>query len=294
VTRESQDQDPQAGLAAWQSETASRLAALEGDRADAAYARRLHGAILRLAVLGDLAAPVRHNALLELLVGTAAQVLSAQAASLLLLDRATNELVFEVALGAAGAEASKFRVPVGQGIAGWVAASGQPVARSDLAQDPHFATDMAERIGYVPRTILAIPLRLDDEVIGVVELFDKANGQPFTADDMEVLDQFGRAAAAAIEQSQVMGDLTHLFQFVLNRLLADDPDFEALRAEAHAVVERSVHSDRYREAVTLAMLLGEIAGHGTAARRYCLETLNSLAGLLREQNRRNNLEGWLP
>ena len=223
---ESHDQDPEAGLAAWRSETASRLAVLEADHTDAAYARRLHGAILRLAVLGELTAPVSQNTLLELLVGTAAQVLSAQAASLLLLDRTTDELVFEVALGAAAAEVRKFRVPVGQGIAGRVAGSGQPWPGPDLAQDPRFATDMAERIGYVPRTVLAIPLRLDEEVIGVIELFDKSNGQPFTAGDMELLDQFGRAAAAAIEQSQVMGDLTRLFQFVVGRLLGDSPDSE--------------------------------------------------------------------
>jgi transcriptional regulator with GAF, ATPase, and Fis domain len=294
VTSESHDQDPRAGLDAWRTETGSRLAALEADHADAAYARRLHGAILRLAVLGELAAPVSHNALLELLVGTAAQVLSAQSASLLLLDRATQELVFEVALGVAAAEAAKFRVPVGQGIAGWVASSGQPVARSDVAHDPHFAADMAQRIGYVPQTILAIPLRLDEDVIGVIELFDKTTGQPFTADDMELLDQFGRAAAAAIEQSQVMGDLTRLFQFVLGRLLSDSPDGEALQADADAVVERSLQSDRYRDSVRLAMLLGEIAGRGAPARRHCLETLSSLAALLREQDRRNNLEGWLP
>src|SRR5215216_5078546 len=115
--RKPQNGNSQAGLEAWRTETGSRLAALEADHTDAAYARRLHGAILRLGVLGELAAPVSQNTLLELLVGTAAQVLGAQAASLLLLDRATNELVFEVALGGAAAEAVKFRVPVGQGIA---------------------------------------------------------------------------------------------------------------------------------------------------------------------------------
>jgi Nif-specific regulatory protein len=293
VSTESQDPLTQENLARWVGETSARLATLETDRVDAAYARRLHAAVTRLAILSELAAPVSHNTLLELLVGTAAQVLSAQAASLLLLDRATNELVFEVALGGAAAEARKFRVPVGQGIAGWVAASGQAVARSDLAQDTRFSTDMAERIGYVPKTVLAIPLRLDEDVIGVIELFDKANGQPFTTDDMELLDQFGRAAAAAIEQSQVMGDLTRLFGFVLQHMLSDSADGEALRAEAAGVLERSVQSDRYRDSVQMAMLLGEIAGHGAPARQHCMQTLRSFAAFLADQDRRNNFEGWL-
>jgi transcriptional regulator with GAF, ATPase, and Fis domain len=293
MTMDSPDSLNQDGLATRLDELSERLQRVESERVDAAYARRLHAAVTRLAVLGELAAPVRQNELLQLLVGTAAQVLSAQAASLLLLDRATDELVFEVALGAAASEAVKFRVPVGQGIAGWVAASGQPVARSDLAEDTRFSTDMAERIGYVPKTVLALPLRLDDDVVGVIELFDKANGQPFTADDMELLDQFAQAAAVAIEQSQVMSDLTRLFGLVLQRMLGEDPGGAALRADAAVVVDHAVQSDRYRDAVRMALLLGEIAGHGAPAREHCLQMLSSFATYLGEQDRRNNLEGWL-
>src|SRR3954469_14524911 len=159
--------------------------------ADSEFAAQLRQSLIRMAAAGQLTAPVAHTDVLDLIVGTAAQVLGAQAASLYLIDRAANELVFEVALGESAAQARKFRVPVGQGIAGWVALSGQPVARSDVAQDARFAGGIAERIGYVPRTVLCLPLRSGDDVIGVIELFDKTNGQPFSAGDMQVLEQFG-------------------------------------------------------------------------------------------------------
>ena len=74
----------------------ARLTTLETDRADAAYARRLRDALAGLGVLGTLAAPESHNALLDLLVRTAMQVIGARSGSLRLIDRAANELVFEV------------------------------------------------------------------------------------------------------------------------------------------------------------------------------------------------------
>lgn len=103
------------------------------DSADAAFAEQLRQALIRMAAAGQLTAPVAHTDLLDLIVGTAAQVLGAQAASLYLIDRATNELVFEVALGESAAEARKFRVPVGQGIAGWVAQTGEATLIPDAS-----------------------------------------------------------------------------------------------------------------------------------------------------------------
>src|SRR5207249_3333920 len=145
--------------------------------------------------------------LLALLVRTAMQVMSARVGTLRLVDRATNELVFEVIEGERLAQsgaldaARRLRVPLGQGIAGWVAMSGQPVVRSDLDQDAHFVAEATQRIGYVPRSVLCLPLRSEDGIIGVIELFDKKDGAPFTNDDMTVLGLFGETAAVAIAQS---------------------------------------------------------------------------------------------
>src|SRR5437764_8399784 len=122
----------------------------EADHADAAYARRLRDALGGLGILGTLAAPQSYHQLLTLLVRNAMQVTGAKAGTLRLLDKTTSELVFEVvegaALGPRAVEAARqFRVPLGQGIAGWVAASGQAVVRSDLAQDARLAAEATQR-----------------------------------------------------------------------------------------------------------------------------------------------------
>jgi len=271
----------------------------EADHADAAYARRLRDALGGLGMLGTLAAPQSYHQLLTLLVRDAMQVTRAKIGTLRLLDKATNELVFEVvegaALGPRAVEAARqFRVPLGQGIAGWVAASGQPVVRSDLAADPRFVAEATERIGYVPHSMLCLPLNGEDGILGVIELFDKADGTAFTADDMGTLGVFGEAAAAAITQSQVLNDVTRLFGLMLQRLLGDTPDAVLLHDHVAELVARVVETPDYRDAIQIALTAGQIARQGPEARRYCLQVLDAFADYLRAQHSRATLGGRLP
>src|SRR5581483_3690204 len=75
------------------------LVELRTQVSDDSFADQLRQALVRMGAVGQLTAPVAHNDLLDMIVGTAAHVISAQAASLYLLDNVTNELVFVVALG---------------------------------------------------------------------------------------------------------------------------------------------------------------------------------------------------
>src|ERR1700694_3906626 len=155
-------------------------------RADARLAEELRAILVRAALAGTLATRVTHSRLLEMIVETAAQVISSEAASLSLADEERRELVFEIALGQKAEEVKKFRVPMGHGIAGHVAATGQPTATSGAA-DPRHASEISESVGYVPRSILCVPLFYADRVIGVLELLDKADDAAFSMLDMHVL-----------------------------------------------------------------------------------------------------------
>src|SRR5947209_8210881 len=180
---------------------AEELERLRRQHADARLAEQLRAALIRSSLAGAIAAPVTHSRLLEMIVETAAQVISSQAASLFLIDEERRELVFEVALGQKAEGVKKFRVPLGHGIAGHVAATGQPTATSG-STDPRQAVEIGETVGYVPRTILCVPLFYADRVIGVLELLDKADEATFTMLDMHVLGLFANMAAVAIEQSR--------------------------------------------------------------------------------------------
>jgi signal transduction protein with GAF and PtsI domain len=101
------------------------------------------------------------------------QLFDAAACSVALVDVDGAELAFVAADGAGAAEIVGQSVPVGRGIAGWAAMSGQPIAVSDVQADPRFARDVAESTAYIPRAILAAPLMGGDgDVLGVLSVLD--------------------------------------------------------------------------------------------------------------------------
>lgn len=157
--------------------------------------------------IGPAIVPVGFHELLESITETARSLFSAAACSLALVDDEGEHLTFEVASGTGSAEVIGVRVEVGKGIAGWVAASGQPIAIADVAKDQRFHAQVAADTGYVPRSIVAMPLETDRGVVGVIEVLDASRDDRDTSRDMEMLATFARQAALAIESARVFREL---------------------------------------------------------------------------------------
>lgn len=249
---------------------------------DQRFAQELREAFALASSVGTIGAQVSHQQLLRLIVETAADVIQARAGSLFLIDRGTEELVFEVATGPKADEVMKFRVPLGQGIAGFVAITGQPMAIANVQEDPRHASDIAESIGYRPNSILCVPLMREDQVFGVLELLDKEDGQSFNARDLELLGLFANQAAVAIEQSRTSRNLVLLIGEVLGVLGVlppeQRPDMER-RAQDFAL---SIEEDSaYQQTVELARLVQEIAAFGASERVACQALLEGFADYLR-------------
>lgn len=175
--------------------------------------------------------PPGGEAVLRSVTETAVAVFDAQAASLAFHDRETDRLVIRVAAGPAGPGAIGLAFPSGEGIAGYVFATGQPLAVGDVAADPRFDRASAERTGYVPRSILAVPLVDDDGVVGVMEVLDRRSEDRFALRDLELAAVFARQAIVAVRASQVERATTALLRQALVRLAADpDADADALAA----------------------------------------------------------------
>jgi GAF domain-containing protein len=257
------------------------LARLRNELARGAFARELGEAVMLTATAGTIATPVSHAQLLRMIVDTAAQVINARSAALFILDEEAQELIFEVALGPKAAEVQHHRVPIGHGIAGLVALSGQPMAVSDASNDPRQAADIARSVGYLPESILCVPLFYGDEVIGVLELLDKQDAPSFDAVDIETLGLFANQAAVAIAQSRARGSLGEL----LNDLLRQRGDGGSERQERllRRLVDRVEGEDgaATRDAIALAELVQEIVWRGDRERQACLALLESFAGYLR-------------
>jgi GAF domain-containing protein len=126
-------------------------------------------------------------------------------------DRDPRELTAAVAAGALPAEAVAgegagtlvgTRFPSSTGIAGWVLVTRQPLVIDDLSQDPRFARDVAESLGYVPRALMAVPLLHEERALGVLEVLDRVRGSRFALEEMDLLGLFGSQAAIALDLLQ--------------------------------------------------------------------------------------------
>jgi GAF domain-containing protein len=248
--------------------------------ADERLAEDLREAMTLAAAAGTIASPVAYSRLLEMIVETAAHMLLARAAALFLVDEEAQELIFEVALGSKAEEVKKFRVPLGHGIAGLVAVSGQPMAVSGAESDPRQAVDIARSVGYKPQSILCVPLFYEEQIIGVLELLDKEGAPSFSATDMEDLSLFANQAAVAIEQSRTNRNLTALLGEVV-RSLGEGEDARAERVREFA--DRIEEDAAFRQALDLARLVQEIAHQGENELVGCRKILNGFAEYLRSR-----------
>jgi GAF domain-containing protein len=149
---------------------------------------------------GVLGSEERFRELLRSVVEVARAIFGAKASSVLLLDEAANELVFEAVVGEGEETLLGQRFPAGTGVAGWVLATGTPLVIEDVARDPRFAQDVAQDTGYVPQGLMAVPLLHEERALGVLEVLDRTT--KFTLQEMELLGLFAAQAAVALDLLQ--------------------------------------------------------------------------------------------
>jgi sigma-B regulation protein RsbU (phosphoserine phosphatase) len=105
------------------------------------------------------------------------------------------------ALGAAGERAGELlgsEMAAGEGTAGYVISSGQPIAIAPRGDDPRWSEGLAGRLGRQPKSVLCVPCMQQDTVLGVLELLDKTGGGPFSFDDVELVTLLAGIAGAAL------------------------------------------------------------------------------------------------
>jgi signal transduction protein with GAF and PtsI domain len=127
-------------------------------------------------------------------VDLACAVLGASACSVALLEG--DALHYVAASGTGAAEVVGMRLELGRGIAGYVAATGQALEVEQVTSDPRFARDVAERIGYVPTSILAAPMITPDgDLVGVLSVLDRAHDRLQGAEAVQFASQVADVAA---------------------------------------------------------------------------------------------------
>jgi signal transduction protein with GAF and PtsI domain len=196
----------------------------------------------------DRLVPVTPEPALDAVAEAAADFIGVTAASVALHDRATDRLVFRAAAGPEGRGVIGLSIAPHEGIAGYVFSTGQPLAVTDVTVDPRFERATAEQTGYVPRSVLAVPLVDGVDAIGVFELLDRRDGAPFDLTDIEAATRMAAAMTAVARTSRVDREAEGLLRTVLASIAEGDGegaglDRDAIEVLVTAVIERSTADD---------------------------------------------------
>lgn len=155
-------------------------------------------------------------------------LLSPKAWSLLLVDDATDELYSEISVPPVNGPA--MRLKKGEGVVGWVALNAEPVLIEDVRNDERFAPHFDDKISFSTRSIVCVPLKVRDCVVGVIQLINSLEDAQYTEADLEVLDSIADFAAIAIDNASnfnrikelvVTDELTGLYNATHFHLLLD-------------------------------------------------------------------------
>jgi GAF domain-containing protein len=220
--------------------------------------------------LGTATRPTSAHGLVTEVAEVARAVFGAAGCSLALLSDDASELVFTTVAGTGQETLSGMRMPAGQGIAGWVAMTGQPLAVADVRQDARFAADVATSVGFQPTNILACPVATDDALLGVIEVLDRDETRAGAEGDLQLLGMFGRQAAYAIEAARQFDRLGRVLLTAAANA-ADGALAEALQTAAVSA------EDPDRGLAELAASFASLAQAGAAERQLAGDVLRSVA-----------------
>lgn len=187
----------------------------------------------------ELASELDLNILLSKIVAAAADVSNAQEASILMFDPIKDELYFQAATNINTQLKRGLKVPLKDSIAGWVIQNQEPLNVDDPQSDSRHFDHIGEITNIEVRSLLAIPMFTQREIIGVLEVINKKDGK-FTEEDQEVLLALGGQASVAIENSRLFqqSDLIEEFVHELRTPLS------ALSAATHLLKNRRVGEDQ--------------------------------------------------
>lgn len=174
----------------------------ERARAERELVRRAEAEAIWNSVGKTIVATHDLDEILTAVIQTIGDRLRVETGSIWLRQPGTEELVIARTLQGDAAQFSLYRLRIGQGIAGWTVQTGQSARVSNPSNDPRFDKDVALKIGWIPRSILCVPLVLQDQVLGSIELLNKQNGE-FTEDDTRLLESIAAPVAIAIQNARL-------------------------------------------------------------------------------------------
>lgn len=183
----------------------------EGAKTDAA---NLRGMIVRLTRLVEISVTLNStldlDRLLQFIIDSAADLVDSEGASILLVDDKTQDLFFAAATGSDPKELAKIPVPLDSSIAGTIYREDRPLIINEVAEDPRHFRPVGERINLDIQSLIGVPMRNQDQVIGVLEAVNKRDAV-FNEADLQTLSIIASQAAVAINNARLVDALQRAY-----------------------------------------------------------------------------------
>lgn len=193
--------------------------------------------------------------LLNEIMESCKELMTAEASSLLMYDEAENYLWFEIATGEKGKEVKKVKCNMGEGIAGWVAQHRTPLLIDDCYKDERFNKEFDMKSRFRTHTMICAPMIHKDKLIGVIQVINKKTEPVFNERDFDLFKLLASQCAIAIDNARLIE--MEVQQEVLNRelktaaaiqknLLPDKlPEFNDIEIFATLIPAKQVGGDFY-------------------------------------------------
>ncbi|MGZ3558497.1 MAG: HD domain-containing phosphohydrolase, partial [Thermodesulfobacteriota bacterium] len=186
--------------------------------------RQIEKKVERLALLSQLGqilnSTLDHKEIRRRAMQAATQLMKAEAGSLLLVDEGKRQLHFEVALSDREEDIKMIPLNFGEGIAGCVAQSGNPLIVNSPKKDHRFFKGVDERTDFKTRNIICVPVKVKEKIIGVLEAINKQERGGFNKGDLSLFISLADQVAIALDNSRLYQELEEMF-FQTTDSLAD-------------------------------------------------------------------------
>ncbi len=158
--------------------------------------------LLAIAELGKaVTSTLDRETIRETILERLSQLIRARNWTLFLLDREQGELSFALVAGMEGKQVEGLRLKLGQGLAGQAAATGKAILVPDASADPRFDPALDRKSGFTTRSLITLPLKLREEVIGVLQIVNPEDAGLFNADALPILELLADFVAIALNNA---------------------------------------------------------------------------------------------
>ena len=196
------------------------------------------------------------NALLVYILESAMRLVECESSSILMHNETDNTLRFEVALGPKGLEAKGIIVAREGSIAGWVIDHNKSIIINDVSNDPRLFTKVQDQTGYITTTMIAVPLRLENACIGVLELINKKEGKSFSEADLQIIELLATQASIAYTNAKAYTQAQKEIS-VLQTAVQAGPEYHTFIAESKEMLDLLSVLDKAADTNSSVLILGE-------------------------------------